>query len=227
MVLLAVALGMAGCERKPENRNATGTPPPASGAAAEAGDLAAGADVPVIVCLGDSLTAGHGLGEEESWPYLLQQRLDAEGYAYRVVNAGVSGDTSAGGLSRMDWLLKQRIDILIVELGANDGLRGLDPASTRENLDAIIRKGRESGAQVVLAGMQMPINYGADYKRRYDAIFPALAEKYDLPFIPFILEGVAGRRDLNLPDGIHPTGDGYRIVLDTVWETLEPLLRNN
>jgi acyl-CoA thioesterase-1 len=142
-----------------------------------------------------------------------------------VVNAGVSGDTSAGGLARMDWLLRQRIDILIVELGANDGLRGLDPEETRKNLSTIIEKGVANGARVVLAGMIMPVNFGADYKRRYDAIFPGLAKRYHLPLIPFILEGVAGRRDLNLPDGIHPTGEGYARVLENVWEVLEPLLK--
>jgi len=194
----------------------------APGAAPGAPDPAG--ERPVIVCLGDSLTAGHGVAEAESWPALLQARLDARGYRYKVVNAGISGDTSAGGRARMDWLLRQRIDILIVELGANDGLRGIDPTTTQDNLDAIIQKGIGVGATVVLAGMQMPLNYGADFKRRYDAVFPALARRHGLPFIPFLLEGLAGRRELNLPDGIHPTGEGYTIVLETVWKTLAPLL---
>jgi acyl-CoA thioesterase-1 len=197
-------------------------PPAQSGAGAAA--PAAANDLPTIVCFGDSLTAGHGVAESEAWPALLQQRLDAEGYRYRVVNAGVSGDTSAGGVARMDWLLRQRIDILIVELGANDGLRGLDPAETEKNLAAIIEKGRANAAKVVLAGMRMPVNYGADYKRRYDAIFPELAGRYRLPLIPFLLDGVAGRRDLNLPDGIHPAGAGHKVVLENVWAVLKPLL---
>ena len=225
---LALPLMLASCERSKGGGNPPPAAEPAQAAPADPGDTRAGAapanDLPTIVCLGDSLTAGHGVPEAEAWPTLLQQRLDAEGYRYRVVNAGVSGDTSAGGLARMDWLLRQRIDILIVELGANDGLRGLDPAETEKNLAAIVEKGRANAAQVVLAGMRMPVNYGAEYKGRFDAIFPALAARYHLPLVPFLLEGVAGRRDLNLPDGIHPTGAGYKIVLDNVWDVLKPLL---
>jgi len=193
--------------------------PQARGAAAES------APEPVIVFLGDSLTAGYGLPEEDSYPALIQERLRAEGSAYRVVNAGVSGDTSAGGLARMDWLLRGRMDVLIVALGGNDGLRGLSPEALERNLEAIIAKGRAAGAQVVLAGMRMPGNYGRDYTRRFQAVYPALAKRHQLPLIPFLLEGVALRPDLNQSDGIHPTAAGARIVADTVWKTLQPLLK--
>lgn len=220
VALLALTLAAGGCEREP-----------AGSADTQGGDGAAGqaeaATAPVIVALGDSLTEGYGVPREAAWPSRIQRRLEAEGYPHRVVNAGVSGDTTAGGLSRTDWLLRQPVDILILELGANDGLRGIDPDSTRANLAEIIEKAQARGATVLLAGMIMPANYGLAFKREFDSIFPELAEKYDLPLIPFLLEGVAGRRDLNLPDGIHPTAEGYAIVADNVWEALEPLLERS
>ena len=182
-------------------------------------------NVPVIVTLGDSLTEGFGVPEEQNWPSRLQRRLAEAGYPHRVVNAGVSGDTSAGGLARMDWLLRQRVDILIVELGANDGLRGVDPGVTRRNLSAIIAQGQAHGATVVLAGMRMAYNVGPDYQRQFNELFPELARQHGVALIPFILEGVATRRELNQSDGIHPTGEGYELVTGNVWKVLQPLLK--
>jgi acyl-CoA thioesterase-1 len=179
---------------------------------------------PVIVALGDSVTAGYGLAEEESYPSLLQARLQRLGYRQRVVNAGVSGDTSAGALARLDWVLQQPVQVLIVCLGANDGLRGVDPDALRANLDAIIVRGQQAGAKVILAGMHIPTNYGPVYTRRFDAVFPALAKRHRLPFLPFLLQGVAGRPDLNQADGIHPTARGTRIVEANVWKVLKPVL---
>jgi acyl-CoA thioesterase-1 len=179
---------------------------------------------PVIVALGDSLTAGYGLAEDESYPSLLQVHLKQAGYPHRVVNAGVSGDTSAGALARLDWMLQQPVQVLIVCLGANDGLRGVDPAALGRNLDAILVRGKQSGARVILAGMHLPTNYGPDYTRRFDAVFPALAKKHQLPFLPFLLEGVAARPELNQADGIHPTAKGARIVEANVWKVLKPVL---
>ncbi|MBI4082141.1 MAG: arylesterase [Candidatus Lambdaproteobacteria bacterium] len=185
---------------------------------------AAAGEPPVIVALGDSLTAGFGLPEEQSYPALLQERLRQRGYPHRVVNAGVSGDTSAGALARMGWLLRQRVDLLIVCLGANDGLRGLATDQLRENLARIIEQGQAAGARVILAGMRMPLNYGPAYTRAFAAVYPALARRYGVALIPFLLEGVAAQPALNLPDGIHPNAQGQRIVLENVWRVLEPLL---
>ena len=181
-------------------------------------------NAPVIVAFGDSLTAGYGLAEEESYPSLLQVRLRQAGYPHRVVNAGASGDTSAGGLARLDWVLQQPVQVLIVCLGANDGLRGVDPEAMRTNLEAIVVKGRQAGAAVILAGMHLPTNYGPDYTRRFDAVFPALARKHKLSFLPFLLEGVAARPGLNQADGIHPNARGARIVEENVWKVLKPVL---
>jgi acyl-CoA thioesterase-1 len=181
--------------------------------------------VPVIVTLGDSLTEGFGVPEDQNWPSRLQRRLAAAGYPHRVVNAGVSGDTSAGGRARMDWLFRQRVDILIVELGANDGLRGVDPGVTRRNLAAIIEEGKAHGAIVVLAGMRMAYNVGPEYQRQFNGLFPELARQHRVALIPFILEGVATRRDLNQSDGLHPTGEGYVLVTENVWKVLQPLLK--
>ncbi len=195
--------------------------PPSDAAAAAAGTPAA---APVLLMLGDSLAAGYGLAPEAAFPALIQERLRAAGSPYRVVNAGVSGDTSAGGLSRLDWLLRQRVDILLLELGGNDGLRGLDPAATRDNLSKIIERAQARGITVILAGMQMPANYGEDYRRRFAALYPELARRYQIALIPFLLEGVAMRPELNQADGIHPNETGARIVADTVWKTLKTVL---
>jgi acyl-CoA thioesterase-1 len=181
-------------------------------------------DRPRIVAFGDSLTAGLGVAAEEAYPARLQRRLEEQGLRFRVINAGVSGDTTAGGLRRVDWVLKSRPDLVILELGANDGLRGLNIQETRANLGRIIQRCQEASVTVVLAGMKLPPNYGADYTKGFEAIYPALAKQYRLTLIPFFLDGVAGSAALNQADGIHPTGEGYRIIADKVLATVKPLL---
>ncbi len=180
---------------------------------------------PRIVAFGDSLTAGLGVPAEESYPAQLQRRLDALGYAYRVINAGVSGDTTAGGLRRVSWILNNKPALVILELGANDGLRGLSVDQTTHNLREIIQRLREAGVSIVLAGMKLPPNYGHDYIARFEAIYPSLAKEYRLPLIPFFLEGVGGSPSLNQADGIHPTQKGYELVVEQVLKTVSPLLK--
>ncbi len=177
-----------------------------------------------IVAFGNSLTAGLGVAQGESYPSQLAQRLAKEGFRYRVINAGVSGETTAGGLRRVSWILQSRPQIVILELGANDGLRGLRVEETQANLERIIEQLTQANVAVVLAGMKMPPNYGADYTTRFEAIYPALAKKYRIPLIPFFLDKVAGVSSLNQADGIHPTADGYRLIVGTVLEALVPLL---
>ena len=180
---------------------------------------------PKIVALGDSLTAGFGLTENESYPYLLQQRLRAEGYDYEVINAGVSGDTSLGGLERADWVLGQEnVEILILELGANDLLRGMPPARMKDNLSKIIQKAKAKNVKVLLCGMLAPPTMGADYQREYVRVFPDLATEHDVEFLPFFLEGIALRKELNQADGIHPNAAGTRIMTETVYNALKPML---
>ncbi len=179
---------------------------------------------PRIVALGDSLTEGLGLGKTEAYPADLQRRLDAAGYAYEVVNAGVSGDTSAGGLRRFDWCMEGDVRILIVALGGNDGLRGLPVPEMEHNLAAIIERARQRHVTVLLTGMETLTNMGPDYQRAFHDVFPRLAQRYRVAFLPFLLEGVAGHRDLNQPDGIHPTAEGARIVAAHLWTVLEPML---
>jgi acyl-CoA thioesterase-1 len=181
-------------------------------------------DRPRIVAFGDSLTAGLGVAAEEAYPARLQRRLDERGLRYRVINAGVSGDTTAGGLRRVDWVLKSRPEFVILELGGNDGLRGLNLQQTKANLAEIIQRCQAASVKVILAGMKLPPNYGADYTKGFEAIYPALAKQYRLTLIPFFLGGVAGSASLNQADGIHPTSEGYRIIADKVLEALAPLL---
>jgi acyl-CoA thioesterase-1 len=178
----------------------------------------------VVVVLGDSLTAGQGVARDEAYPALLEARLRGEGFPYRVVNAGVSGDTSAGGLRRVDWVLRTKPAVVIVALGANDGLRGLPVDALGENLTAIVRRLRAAGARVLLAGMRVPPNYGDDYARAFAAVFPAVARRTGVPLAPFLLDGVAGDARLNQPDGIHPTPEGQRVMADRLWPHLRPLL---
>ena len=177
-----------------------------------------------IVFLGDSLTAGLGLPREQAVPSLIQERLDAEGYAYEVVNAGVSGDTAAGGLSRLDWSLEGDVAILVIELGANDGLRGLPVSQLKRNLSEIITRAQQRGIAVILTGMEAPPNYGVAYTSEFRRVFRDLADQHDVAFVPFFLEGVAGIPSLNNSDGMHPNSAGARIVAETVWRTMEPLL---
>ncbi|MBF0179181.1 MAG: arylesterase [Magnetococcales bacterium] len=182
------------------------------------------ADAPVILCFGDSLTAGYGLLPGQDYPSLLQRRLAEQGFPHRVVNAGLSGDTTAAAMQRLAWSLKSRPAIAIVVLGANDGFRGGDPDDMRTHLLAIIRKLQESGVRVLLGGMRIPPNYGLSHVERFAAVYPALAKETGVAFLPFFLEGVAGQPALNLEDGIHPNAAGYRKVLDTLWPVLLPLL---
>jgi len=178
----------------------------------------------VIAALGDSLTAGLGVSPEEAYPAVLEARLRREGFEYRVINAGVSGDTSAGGLRRIDWVLKLRPDVVIVALGANDGLRGQAPDVLRDNLTRIIERARAAGVRVLLAGMRVPPNYGDDYARAFAGVYPAVARATGVPLAPFLLDGVAGDARLNQPDGIHPTVEGQRVIAERLWPYLKPLL---
>lgn len=190
--------------------------------------LASGMESRIILCLGDSLTAGYGLDRSQAFPALLQQKVDRAKWNFQVINAGLSGETSAGGLRRIDWYLKRKIDVLILALGGNDALRGISPDTTENNLDEIIvrAKSKYPSVRVIIAGMLVPPNYGADYFTRFRAIFPRLAKKHQAHLIPFLLEGVGGRPELNFPDGIHPTARGQQIVAENVWKVLKPLLRS-
>jgi len=182
------------------------------------------AERPRIVAFGNSLTAGLGVPPDQSYPAHLQRTLDAAGYAYRVVNAGVSGDTTAGGVRRVSWVLNSTPALVILELGANDGLRGLSLHETQANLERIIQQLQQASVTVVLAGMKLPPNYGQDYTAGFEALVQALAKQYHLTRIPFFLDGVAGSSSLNQADGIHPTGEGYRLIVEKIFPTLEPLL---
>jgi acyl-CoA thioesterase-1 len=181
-----------------------------------------------IVFFGDSLTAGYGLADpsSEAYPALVQEKLDREKPGWRAVNAGLSGETTSGGLRRVDWILRQPVDVFVLALGGNDGLRGIDPAVSRENLQKIIERvrARNPNVKLVLAGMQIPPAMGQDFSREFERIFPAVAEKYNAVLVPFLLDGVGGRLDLNQSDRIHPTARGHAIIADTVWKVLRPLL---
>jgi acyl-CoA thioesterase-1 len=180
---------------------------------------------PKIIALGDSLTAGFGLTEKESYPYLLQEKLKADGHDYEVVNAGVSGDTSLGGLERADWVLEQTdAQILILELGANDLLRGVPPSQMKKNLDQIIRKAKAKNLKVLLCGMLAPPTMGVEYQREFTTAFPDLASEHKVAYLPFLLEGIAMKRELNQADGIHPNAEGSRLMTDNVYRALKPLL---
>ena len=179
---------------------------------------------PVVLAFGDSLTAGFGVAEPDTYPFLLQEILKQNGHPHRVINAGVSGDTTAGGLRRINWLLKQKPKIVILELGANDGLRGLPLSEMFSNLEKIILRCQNAGSRVLLTGMKIPPNYGETYTKGFEETFHQLAKQYQLNFIPFFLEGVAAKRKYTQPDGIHPLAPGYRIVVETVWKKLEPML---
>lgn len=178
----------------------------------------------VVLALGDSLTEGYGVEPEAAWPKRLEERLRADGADVRVINAGISGSTTASAVSRLRWQLRAKPDLLVLALGGNDGLRGLDLEETEQNLADAIELAKEQGVRVLLAGMKIPPNYGSDYTQRFEALFPALARRYDVALIPFLLEGVAARPEMNLPDGIHPNAAGHRRVAETVEELLRPLL---
>jgi acyl-CoA thioesterase-1 len=230
----AVLLAMlaVGCGRE------ASSPPAKNAAPAPAGPVAAPppaasvspvtpgeSDRPRIVFLGDSLTAGYGLEQAQAVPALIQVRLKKEGYPFEVVNAGVSGDTSAGGLSRLEWSLSGDVRILVLELGANDGLRGLPVAAMRKNLEEVIAKAQARGIAVLLVGMEALPNYGAAYTSEFHDTFPSLARQYKTALMPFYLDGVAGDPKLNIADGMHPNPAGAAIVADNLWRTLEPMLK--
>ena len=179
---------------------------------------------PRIVAFGDSLTAGLGVQADESYPAQLQRRLDSLGYHYRVINAGVSGDTTAGGLRRVPWILSNKPELVILELGANDGLRGLPVDHTKSTLRQIIRQLQEAGTRVVLAGMKLPPNYGQDYTASFEAMYQVLAKEHRVSLIPFFLEGVGGSSSLNQADGIHPTKAGYEVIVEQVLKVIRPML---
>lgn len=180
---------------------------------------------PKIVALGDSLTAGFGLTETESMPYLLQQRLQADGFDYEVINAGVSGDTSLGGLERVDWVLEQEnVKVLILELGGNDLLRRMPVDAMKRNLSEIIEKAKARGIQVLFCGMLAPPGVGTEYQREFQMAFPDLASEHGVPFLPFLLEGVALKKELNQADGIHPNAEGSKIMTDNVYRALRPIV---
>lgn len=180
----------------------------------------------VITAYGDSLTAGYGLSSEQSYPSLLQRKLDKEGYKYKVVNAGLSGDTTQAGLSRINWVLKTNPEIVLLELGANDALRGLPPENAKKNLEKIIQTLQAKKINILLAGMMSPRNLGEKYTKSFDSIYPELSKKYKIPLIPFFLQGVAMDRTLNISDGVHPNPKGYvKILENNIWKHIKPMLR--
>jgi acyl-CoA thioesterase I len=201
----------------------TPTPAPATAAADPAAAAPATAR-PRLVVLGDSIAAGYGLRREESFPARLQERIDREGLGFEVVNAGVSGDTSAGGLRRLDWALDGDVRVLVVELGGNDGLRGLSPEEMKKNLTAIVQAARERHLAVLLCGMEAPPNAGPAYATAFREVYSSVARDEGVPFVRFVLDKVAGIEGLNQADGIHPNARGARLVADTVWPALQPLL---
>jgi len=189
---------------------------------------ARGVEPRTIIFFGDSLTAGYGLADptSQSYPALIQEKIDEAGLPWRIVNAGLSGETTSAGLRRVDWILRQSVDIFVLALGANDGLRGINPSVSRDNLQKIVERVRAKNPKVkiLLAGMQIPPAMGSEFSREFEKMFPAVAEKYDATLVPFLLEGVGGRVELNQADRIRPTAKGHAIIADTVWKVLRPLL---
>ncbi len=216
MVLFALLLCACNNTAAPETQSRNDT----------AAALPAAAKTKAIVFFGNSLTAGYGINAGEAFPALIQQKIDSAHLPYTVVNSGVSGETSSGGASRIDWVLRQPLDVFVLELGANDGLRGLPLSETVKSLQAIIDhvKTKYPDAKILLAGMQLPPNMGQTYTTAFRAVYPALAQKNGAALIPFLLEGVGGDAKLNQDDGIHPTAEGHKVVAQNVWQNLEPLL---
>ena len=225
--VLLLASGAGGCEPKDPALPSDETQPvrnvSSSNTSSASGQVRA--EPPRIVAFGNSLTAGLGVSPDQSYPAQLQRRLREAGYHYDVINAGVSGDTTTGGLRRLAWILKSRPSVVILELGANDGLRGQPLSLMDSNLTEIIDGLQEAGVEVVLAGIQIPPNYGLAYTTGFASVFERLAQDHSVTLIPFFLEGVAARKELNQADGIHPTAEGYRIVAQTVFDVIEPLLK--
>lgn len=233
--LLAAVLAVFACGETPRERPRPAFdldgPAPEAGAAREPGPsapsasppstvLAAPEELPTVVFLGDSLSAGLHLASDQAFPAVLRELLARRGLPFRLVNAGVSGDTTAGGLARLDWLLRQEPDVVVVELGGNDGLRGLDPGAIEANLREIVARARGRGARVLLLGMVLPPNYGGTYTEAFAALYARVAEDLEVDLVPFFLRGVGGVPELNLPDGLHPTAEGHRVLA----ENLEPAL---
>lgn len=234
LAALLITLGLTGCD---PSTAPTSSPSPTAGSTQQAVANETPSQAPPtstprlhtdarpkIVAFGDSLTAGLGVAPDQTYPAQLQRRLDALGQQYLVLNAGVSGDTSAGGLRRVSWVLAGNPHLVILELGGNDGLRGLSLPETRSHLDAIIQRLKQANVQVILAGMKLPPNYGKEYTSKFEAMYRDLAHAHSLPLIPFLLEGVGGNTSLNQADGIHPTAEGYQIVVETVLKSLLPVL---
>lgn len=217
LFLSVFAVALFGCEQPKDEAAATPAPPDTTH------------QRPAILFLGTSLTAGYGIGPERAYPALIQQKIDAAGLDYRVINAGVSGETSAGARRRVDWLMQQPVSVLVVETGANDGLRGLPADSLRANIQAILDRARQlqPSARLVLLGMRVPPNYGRAYSEQFQTVYHQLARTNQVTLVPFLLEGVGGIRALNQPDGVHPTVEGQRQIAETVWRGLEPVLRES
>jgi len=211
---IGLVAGLIGCEQGRKEPEINRTPP------------APESERPSIVFLGTSLTAGLGLDPEQAYPAIIQRKIDSAGLDYRVVNAGVSGETSAGALRRLDWLLREPVSVLVVETGANDGLRGLSPDSLRANIQAVIDRARtlRPPPKLILVGMRVPPNYGRTYSQKFQEIYPDLAKANGAELVPFLLQDVGGIASLNQADGIHPTAAGQRKMAETVWNVLEPVL---
>ncbi len=224
-VIISLSLQACSSDSQKEQATQSANAPAATTASAPASSSTA-AGKKTILFYGNSLTAGYGLDPAQAFPALIGRRLDSLKMDYRVVNSGLSGETTAGGLSRINWVLRQPVDVFVLELGGNDGLRGLPLADTRKNLQAIIDTVRTKypDCKIVLAGMQVPPNLGTQYTAEFKGIYGDLARKNKLPLIPFLLDRVGGIPRLNLPDGIHPTAEGHRIVAETVWQTLQTVL---
>jgi acyl-CoA thioesterase I len=221
-LLLALLMG---CGEPPKEKKDDQTPQNIM----EQGEVVSEKSAKTILFFGNSLTAAYGLETDQGFPHHIQKKLDSLGLHYKVINSGVSGETTSGGLNRLDWVLNQDVAIFVLELGANDGLRGIPLSKTKENLRNMIQKVRAKNKeiQIVLAGMQIPPNMGADYTSEFRSIYPDLAEESKVTLIPFLLEGVAGNPELNLEDGIHPNVEGQKIVAHTVWQVLRPLVKEH
>jgi len=220
--VVGCSLGAVGCSAERDAQTATTAAP--TDAPKPPPITASESPRPKVVVLGDSLTAGYGLVETDSFPAALQRKIDAGGYRFKVENAGVSGDTTAGGLRRLDWALYGDARVLIVALGGNDGLRGLSVAEMKSNLSTIVARARERNVVVILAGMEAPPNYGQEYAARFRSVFREVAAEQHVLLIPFLLDRVAGRQNLNQADGIHPNAQGAQVVAETVWSALRPVL---
>jgi acyl-CoA thioesterase-1 len=221
---LVIVLALTGCQAKKDTEGAGKQ----NTAQANGGQETDPQRQKTILFFGNSLTAGYGLEQAQAFPALIQEKLDSAKLNYRVINAGLSGETSAGGKSRISWVLRQPVEVFVLELGANDGLRGIPLESTKKNLQAIIDTVREKSpqAQIIIAGMQIPPNMGRAYTRQFRELFQDLAKENNTALIPFLLEGVGGVSRLNQPDGIHPTDEGHRIVAQNVWLVLQPVLES-